>query len=197
MPRTSRFAVSRQRTLADVASPSHHSDTEQLKVVFAAVEESILKAAMEDLVRLFPVSRLLWLDLTSCSPAGYPVRGGNRLLLPLSPDLVHAHPLVLPSHGSTTIACSTFLSTPVPLPVCTPQTPRITRLTCVPHRLVIAYSSGPRSLLEHSSRVSGCSFIRSEHGEAPRRATTPLSPALLLDFSPPTASRPLHARNAA
>jgi hypothetical protein len=29
----------------------NYSDTEQLKVVFAAVEESILKAAIEDLVR--------------------------------------------------------------------------------------------------------------------------------------------------
>jgi len=36
------------------------SDTEQLKVVFAAVEESILKAAMEDLVRLpFSLALLL------------------------------------------------------------------------------------------------------------------------------------------
>jgi len=34
------------------------SDTEQLKVVFAAVEESILKAAMEDLVSLLLVSTM-------------------------------------------------------------------------------------------------------------------------------------------
>jgi hypothetical protein len=34
-----------------VSSSSLYSDTEQLKVVFAAVEESILKAAIEDLVR--------------------------------------------------------------------------------------------------------------------------------------------------
>jgi guanine nucleotide-binding protein subunit alpha len=42
-----------------VFSPSIRSfrrDTEQLKVVFAAVEESILKAAMEDLVSSILVS---------------------------------------------------------------------------------------------------------------------------------------------